>query len=157
MENLNWLDELTTLLENSVVSRGVEKVVVGAVIIRDSKVLVVRRVSDDFMGGLVEIPSGGVDEGEDLISALRREVSEETGLLITSVDAYIGAFSYTSGSGKKARQFCFLVKASGDVKLNPAEHDEYTWANPRELDELNLSKETENCILKGGMLSEYVL
>lgn len=48
-----------------------------AVIIRrkDGKVLGFRRSKDGFLG----IPCGKVEEGEDLISAVKRECKEETG------------------------------------------------------------------------------
>jgi hypothetical protein len=46
---------------------GIQKIVVGAVIKYNNKCLCVKRVSDDFMGGLVELPSGGKDQGEGII------------------------------------------------------------------------------------------
>ena len=104
----------------------VQKLVVGAVIRRDNKFLLLERVPSDFMGGLVELPSGTVDAGEDLLTALAREVQEETWLVVTTVLAYLGSFDYTSGSGKKTRQFNFLVEtASDEVKLEPNEHQAY--------------------------------
>ena len=105
---------------------GVQKMVVGAVIRKDDKFLLLERLLSDFMGGLVELPSGTVDAGEDLLAALAREVQEETGLAVTSVLAYLGLFDYTSGSGKKTRQFNFLVEtAPGEIKLEPTEHRAY--------------------------------
>ena len=105
---------------------GVQKLVVGAVICRDDKFLLLERAPSDFMGGLVELPSGTVDAGEDLLTALAREVQEETGLAITTILAYLGSFDYTSGSGKKTRQFNFLVETNpGEVKLEPSEHQAY--------------------------------
>lgn len=79
---------------------GIQKVVVGAVVAEEGKVLFLERKPDDFLGGLVELPSGTVDEGEELLPALAREVKEETGLDVESVDEFINTFDYTSGSGK---------------------------------------------------------
>jgi 8-oxo-dGTP diphosphatase len=41
---------------------GIEKIVVGAVIAsEDGKVLLLHRPADDYLGGLWELPSGGVN------------------------------------------------------------------------------------------------
>ncbi len=110
---------------------GVQKLVVGAVIRRDNKFLLLERVPSDFMGGLVEFPSGAVDAGEDLLTALARETKEETGLTITSIISYLGSFDYTSGSGRKTRQFNFLVEvAPGEVKISSTEHQAYHFIAP---------------------------
>ncbi|WP_336053084.1 NUDIX hydrolase [Streptomyces sp. CA2R101] len=111
---------------------AVTKHVVGAVIPDgDGRVLLMRRAADDFLGGLWELPSGGVDPGESLLDALRREVREETGLPLVSIDDYLGHFDYTSGSGKRARQFTFAASADlgVPVRLSPDEHDAYRWAD----------------------------
>ncbi|MFA5866309.1 MAG: NUDIX hydrolase [Phycisphaerae bacterium] len=125
---------------------GTQKLVVGAVIRRDDKFLLLERVPSDFMGGLVELPSGTVDAGEDLLPALAREVQEETGLAVNSVLAYLGSFDYTSGSGKKTRQFNFLVEtAPGEVKLEPNEHQAYHLVAPSDeaFNTLNISDATK--------------
>lgn len=143
----NTINKLKQELENE----GIEKVVVGAVIIRNNKVLLVRRITDDFMGGLVELPSGMVDQCEEILKALSREIQEETGLSITKVSAYIKAFDYTSGSGKKTRQLNFTVQVNdADVVLDPKEHCEYFFLHPTDdqFKELNISNETRNVIQK---------
>ncbi|MDE0690009.1 MAG: NUDIX hydrolase [Candidatus Poribacteria bacterium] len=105
---------------------SVQKLVVGAVISKNNKFLLVERVLSDFMGGFVEIPSGTVEAGEGLLTALAREVQEETGLIVTSVLEYLGSFDYKSSSGKKTRHFNFLVEVEdGEIKLNPTEHQAY--------------------------------
>lgn len=105
---------------------GVQKLVVGAAICKNNKFLLVERVPSDFMGGFVEIPSGTVEAGEGLLTALAREVQEETGLIVTLVLEYLGSFDYRSSSGKKTRHFNFLVEVEGDeIKLNPTEHQAY--------------------------------
>ena len=105
---------------------GVQKLVVGAVIYKNSKFLLLERVPSDSMGGFVGIPSGTVEAGEDLLTALAREVQEETGLIVTSVLKYLGTFDWTSSSGKKTRHFNFFVEVEdGEIKLNPTEHQAY--------------------------------
>jgi 8-oxo-dGTP diphosphatase len=109
---------------------GVHQMVVGAVIANDGQVLLLRRCADDFMGGIYELPSGKVEPGETLDTALRREVEEETGLRVTSITGYLGSFDYVFASGNKSRQFNFTVdlEAIGPVELQ--EHDEYLWTLP---------------------------
>lgn len=109
---------------------GVEKTVVGAVIAdADGKVLLLRRTADDYLGGLWELPSGTVDEGEALLDALRREVAEETGLTVAAVGDYLGHFDYRSGSGRATRQFTFTATVQpADAPVQLTEHDAYHWA-----------------------------
>ncbi len=124
-------DNIVKQLVATAQQEGVQKLVVGAVIRKDDKFLLLERLPSDFMGGLVELPSGTVDAGEDLLTALVREVQEETGLAVISVIAYLGLFDYTSGSGRKTRQFNFLVEtAPGEVKLSPTEHQAYHFVAP---------------------------
>lgn len=107
---------------------GIQQFVVGAVIQRDNTVLLLRRPSDDFMGGIHELPSGKVEPGETLVVALGREVKEETGLDLTTIEAYLGSFDYTSGSGKQSRQFNFAIKVTSTGPVVLREHDSYQWA-----------------------------
>ena len=105
---------------------GIQKLVVGAVICKNNKFLLLERVPSDSMGGFVGIPSGTVEAREDLLTALAREVREETGLIVTSVLKYLGSFDWTSSSGKKTRHFNFFVEVEdGEIKLSPTEHQAY--------------------------------
>ena len=107
---------------------GIQKLVVGAVICKNNKFLLLERVPSDSMGGFVGFPSGTVEAGEDLLTALAREVQEETGLLVTSVLEYLGSFDWISSSGKETRHFNFLVEVAGsEIKLSPNEHQAYYW------------------------------
>ena len=128
---------------------NVRKLVVGAVIHEDDKFLLLERVQSDFMGGLVELPSGTVDTGEDLLVALVREVQEETGLIVTSVITYLGSFDYTSGSGKKTRQFNFLVEVKpGKIELSATEHQAHhlVAVSDKAFTTLNISEATKATI-----------
>src|ERR1700693_1218668 len=57
---------------------------VSAAIIRDGKVLVVRRARKPALG-IYTLPGGGVETGETLMQAVTREVREETSLEIEPV------------------------------------------------------------------------
>ncbi|MGH3979589.1 MAG: NUDIX hydrolase [Pseudonocardiaceae bacterium] len=106
---------------------GVAQQVVGAIIDHNGQILLLRRPVDDFRGGTWELPSGKVEAGEDLTTALHREVTEETGLHITEIMNYLGAFDYTSGSGKHTRQHTWAVTVGGTQGLRLSEHDHYMW------------------------------
>lgn len=141
-------------LQEELARDGIEKVVVGAVIHNpypdERGILVVERAVDDFMGGLVELPSGTVDPGEGLLDALKREVAEETGLLVQEVVNYVDSFDYISGSGKKTRQFNFVVTVQmGEVYLDPREHQNYYWvdAASEQFSQLNISDKTRTIII----------
>jgi 8-oxo-dGTP diphosphatase len=126
--------------------QGIQKFVVGGVIVRDGKFLLLERATSDFMGGLIELPSGGVKEKESLLGGLEREVLEETGLHIEFISAYLGCFDYLSKSGKKSRQFNFLVQASSDeIVLNPSEHQAFYLISLEDEDfaRLNISAKTK--------------
>lgn len=116
---------------------GIEKMVVGGIVRNGDKYLILSRKQDDFMGGIDEIPSGKLEVGETLFEAVIREVKEETNLDVTSIDGYIDYFDYLSGSGKKSRQYNFMVSVKDfeDVKLT--EHDEFKW---QDINECNANK-----------------
>ena len=113
---------------------GIVKNVVGAIILNEkNKVLIVSRKTDDFMGGIDELPSGNMEQGENIYDALVREVKEETNLDIVNVKSYIGSFDYISGSGKKARQYNFVLDVKNTENIILTEHDEYNWLTIEEI------------------------
>ncbi len=61
-------------------------VVLAAVIERDGRFLLTRRLRDTHLGGLWEFPGGKCDEGETHEACLARELLEELGALATIGD-----------------------------------------------------------------------
>ncbi|TCP66061.1 NUDIX domain-containing protein [Baia soyae] len=120
-------NSLLTQLTEQAIHDGVQQFAVGAVVQKDNKVLILRRLPDDFMGGVYELPSGKVEADEPIDKALIREVKEETGLDVVSIRRYINSFDYMSRSGKKSRQFNFAVAVSNSDKIILEEHDLYEW------------------------------
>jgi 8-oxo-dGTP diphosphatase len=114
-------------LAQTAAADGIQQIVMGAVIVDQGRILLLRRPVDDFMGGIWELPSGKVDPGEPIEHALIREVLEETGLTLMAVEAYLGSFDYTSGSGKTSRQLTFAVSVEATELVVLTEHDAHQW------------------------------
>jgi 8-oxo-dGTP diphosphatase len=125
MLNLVSSDQLTSV-QNQARSEGVKKFVVGIILINNDSVLFLKRASDEFMANALEFPGGGLEEGESLIDCVCRELLEETNLVVSEVSKFVDYFDYQSQSGKKTRQFNFLVKAEGDINLSD-EHQSAEW------------------------------
>lgn len=135
------IDKISKELVATASQDGIERFVVGALIKRDDAFLILQRQADDFMGGINELPSGKVEKNETLPDALKRETKEETGLDVSEILDYIGHFDYISGSGKKTRQFNFVVEvAPGDVIISPNEHSGFSWVRKNKIEKTRLTK-----------------
>jgi len=109
---------------------------VSAAIVRDGKVLVVRRARQPALG-IYTLPGGGVETGETLMQAVTREVREETSLDIEPV-ALAGHREaiVRDAQGRVERHFvilCFAARwRSGEPVLNE-ELDDARWLEPAAL------------------------
>jgi len=139
--------DLINLLVERAKKEGIERFVAGAVIMIKGKVLILRRAKDDFMGGIYELPSGKVEQNESIEQALYREVKEETGLKIKSILSYLSSFDYESASGKKTRQFNFLVTTEDrEIKISE-EHDDYKFVGKEEINFYNITDNVREIIV----------
>jgi mutator protein MutT len=66
--------------QDRVVTHPPIDVVAGVIRRDDGLLLITQRLADDTLGGYWEFPGGKVDPGEELSSALRRELREEIGV-----------------------------------------------------------------------------
>lgn len=117
---------------------------VSAAIMRDGKVLIVRRAAG-LATGIYTLPGGVVEAGETLTEAVIREVQEETGLSIEPVTlAGYREMIVRDNQGKIARHFviaCFAARwLSGEPVPDLSEISEAIWRHP---DELNSLKTTQ--------------
>lgn len=127
---------------------GIIKNVVGGIVLNsNNEILILTRKSDDFMGGIDELPSGNMEAGENIYEALIREVKEETNLDVSKIVRYINSFDYLSGSGKKARQYNFVVKVDNTDNIVTTEHDCYKWLSIEEARNNNkITDEVKFCL-----------
>ena len=109
---------------------------VSAAIVRDGKILVVRRARPPAHG-VYTLPGGVVEVGETLVEAVAREVREETGMAIEPVA--LAGFRETvvrDAQDRVERHFvilCFAARwQAGEPVLNE-ELSEAHWIDPAEL------------------------
>jgi ADP-ribose pyrophosphatase YjhB (NUDIX family) len=116
---------------------------VSAAIIRDGKVLVVRRARNPALH-LYTLPGGAVEAGETLMQAVTREVHEETSLEVEPI-AFAGnrEVIVRDAQGRVERHFvilCFAARwRSGEAVLNE-ELDDARWLDPAELSGLQTTE-----------------
>ena len=133
------------------------EIAVGAVVIRDEKVLLVKRRKPPGKG-LWSIPGGRVELGETLKEAAEREVKEEAGVIIRAKDP-VYTFDLIDRDKQGYIRFHYVIVdlladyVSG--KPNPSSDAcEARWVTPRELEELPVSRITKeflkNIIQFGG-------
>jgi 8-oxo-dGTP diphosphatase len=116
---------------------------VSAAIVRDGKVLVVRRARNPALS-LYTLPGGVVETGETLLRAVAREVREETALTIDPVGlAGHREAIVRDGQGRVERHFvilCFAARwLAGQPVLNE-ELDDARWLDPAELSDLRTTE-----------------
>jgi predicted dehydrogenase/8-oxo-dGTP pyrophosphatase MutT (NUDIX family) len=115
---------------------------VGVGVLRGESVLIVHRVTHDFLGGLWELPGGGVLPNESLTEAVMRELKEETGLTVQAIHGLFTGFDYENAAHQLVRQFNYSIAVfPGDITLNPLEHDEYAWVQKEDVLKYPMSTE----------------
>lgn len=128
---------------------------VGIMLVNSQGLVFVGKRIDNREGDWWQMPQGGVDDGEDLHSAVLRELWEETGALADHVELAgdLGrelfydlppelAGRMWGGRYRGQRQSWFLVRFTGEdqhIDLqahDPAEFCEWKWVDPELLPEL---------------------
>ena len=109
---------------------------VKGIVERDGKILVLKRSAlDDHLPGVWETPGGGVDKEESPQEALKREILEETGLVV-AIGRPFNVFTFRKDTGEFKVGITFLCQyESGEMKLSE-EHSEYRFIKPSEFAEL---------------------
>ncbi|GHC69697.1 hypothetical protein GCM10007079_00500 [Nocardiopsis terrae] len=79
-----------------------------------------------------DIVGGHVEEGEGMLDALAREIHEETGWRLSSVEAELYRLDWDPGDGVTRREVDYLVRVDGDLAdptLEAEKHTEFMWVD----------------------------
>ncbi len=105
---------------------------------RDGKILIAKRIMRGDMGGRWEFPGGKIEDGEDYITAIKREMHEEFGCDCEVFEQLAqGTFIH---DGKACSVTAFRVKLSNDGISIPfvlSEHTQTQWVELSQVNELN--------------------
>lgn len=122
-------------------NKGFFTLTVKVVIVNDkNEILLVKRPKDDHHGaGKWDLPGGNLEEGENILDGVKREIKEEIGIEVKLENIiYVNDFekkyaekhdfdgqkTFTNGKGIRILAFY----ESGEIKLSD-EHSEYKWVD----------------------------
>ncbi len=124
---------------------------VGAIIIEDSHVLLVKR-GHPPLAGEWSIPGGVLEVGELLKEAAVREVKEETGLTVEPGEI-LGVFDRLIHNGNRVQYHYvlidFLCRRIEGLLQPGSDAEEVRWFTAEEIPSLNLAADTAEVIRKG--------
>lgn len=128
------------VLQKSAEREGRQSVVDAALYDEHGRIFVMRRsCTRAWFPGCWDLPGGKVERGERLEEALAREVREETGWHLLSVDALITITDWAleDATGmQRVRQFDFLARTtrrSTTPTIDAAHFTDYRWLAPNAL------------------------
>jgi len=125
---------------------------VGAIIIQDDRVVLVKRAHPPIQGQW-SIPGGVLEVGELVREAAVREAREETGLIIEPADL-LGVYDRILRNEQQRVQYHyvlvdFLCRPVGGELRAASDAAEVRWFKRGELPALNLAEDTQDVIQKG--------
>ena len=125
---------------------------VGAVIIEDTRVLLVKRAHPPLQAQW-SIPGGVLEVGELVREAAIREAREETGLIVEPADL-LGVYDRVLRNTDRRVQYHYVLidflcrRVGGDLQAAD-DAAEVRWFTREELPALNLAEDTQDVIHKG--------
>ena len=119
--------------------------------IKTNKVLLLQRNDGN---NVWEIPGGKRENNEDIVDALKREVQEETGLIINEYKlVYVSPIFENHPVLKPFLNIGYLCLVDNSDVIISNEHIDYKWVSVEELVNY-LDNDIYNDLLKNGMIKE---
>ena len=123
--------------------------VVALFIENNKEILLLQRQNGKSQAGTWGIPAGKVDlDDSNLLSAIVREVKEETGLTFKKEEVKYFNRCYVRYDDFDFEHHIFSVRLTErpKVKINQEEHKDFVWISPENALKLNLIQDEDSCI-----------
>lgn len=99
---------------------------------KDKFLIVKRKPTASVHPKLWSFPGGKIKKGEDILTALKREINEETSLSVQEDFKQLSEYTYERPNKEITYGLCFSCTATTEnVHLNH-ELEDYRWITPRE-------------------------
>lgn len=109
-----------------------QKVGVGVLVVRDGKFLLAKRIGE-HMPGFYAAPGGHLEYGETFDQCARREILEETGLIVSKV-TFLTVGNYMFGNKHYVDVDMLAEVQAGEAQvLEPYKHEFWQWYSIDEL------------------------
>lgn len=100
-------------------------------LIKDKRILLLRRFNTGYQDGNYSVPAGHVDEGESVAGALIREAKEEIGIDVEKQNISLAHVMHRKGAEQSDERLDFFFTCQnyvGDIKnLEPQKCDDLNW------------------------------
>jgi 8-oxo-dGTP pyrophosphatase MutT (NUDIX family) len=91
----------------------------GILVISQGKCILCKRNTNGSLPGEWSVPAGGVEKGEPILDAARREYYEETDMEIHTPLTFIGVMERYNREGTKRKGVMYLFKTNIDSPVLP--------------------------------------
>lgn len=127
---------------------------VGAIIIKDGQILLIKRGSDPSYGKW-SVPGGHIELGETMEAALKREVMEEVGIDV-KINRLAGVYDLIVQDGENITYHYVLIEffadtVSGNIKAG-SDALECRWVPLTKIDEFDLTPTVIECLRENNLM-----
>ncbi len=136
------------------------RIIVVPLVSNDNGDLLLCRMCDQrgVFPGQWGLPGGGIEPGEQMIEALRRELQEEVGLEVRDIEPALfkdGTYDKTFADGSQ-RPIYMIFLLFRCLAVDPGvtlgeEHDQYAWVPSKKLADYDLNLETADTLSRLGL------
>ena len=109
-------------------------VAVHLLLVKDDRILLLRRYNTGYEDGNYSVVAGHIDGGEDLKTAIIREAREEAGIAVSRPNLEVVGVIHFKGNTEYVHFFLKASTWSGEItNMEPEKCDELKWFGIRDL------------------------